>query len=68
MISQPKFLSELQGAVSGKILSPIVFLSMEKTMVSNVISELKSISGQKVFEYMPLYLFRVQTLCVAASW
>ncbi len=35
--------------VSGKILSPLVILSMEKTMVAKVISELKSNSRLKIF-------------------
>ncbi len=37
------------GPVSQKILSPLVILSMEKTMVTMVISELKSISRLKIF-------------------
>ena len=37
------------GPVSQKILSPLVILSMEKTMVAKVISELKSISRLKIF-------------------
>ncbi len=37
------------GPVSQKILSPLVILSMEKTMVTMVISELKSISELKIF-------------------
>ncbi len=32
------------GPVSQKILSPLVILSMEKTMLTMLISELKSIS------------------------
>ncbi len=38
-----------QGSVSQKILSPLVILSREKTMVTMVISELKSISRLKIF-------------------
>ncbi len=34
--------------VSQKILSPLVILSMEKTMVTKVISELKSVSRIKI--------------------
>ncbi len=37
------------GPVSQKILSPLVFLSMGKTVVTMVISELKSISRLKIF-------------------
>ncbi len=37
------------GPVSQKILSPLVILSMEKTMITMVISELKSISRLKIF-------------------
>ncbi len=33
------------GAIAHKILSPLVILSREKTMVAKVISELKSVSG-----------------------
>ena len=36
------------GTVSQKILSPLVILSMEKTMVTKVISELKSVSRLKI--------------------
>ena len=38
-----------QGPVSQKILSPLVILSVEKTMVTMVISELKSISRLTMF-------------------
>ncbi len=38
-----------QGPVSQKILTPLVILSMEKTMVTKVISELKSVSRLKIF-------------------
>ncbi len=44
-----KFRQKLLGPVSQKILSPLVILSMEKTMVTNVISELKSVSRLKIF-------------------
>ena len=37
------------GQFLKKILSPLVILSMEKTMVTMVISELKSISRLKIF-------------------
>ncbi len=40
---------KLQGPVSKKILSPLVILSMEKTMVTKVIRELKSISRLQIF-------------------
>ena len=44
------------GPVSQKILNPLVILSMEKTMVTMVISELKSISRLKIFrETEPWY-------------
>ncbi len=36
------------GPVSQKILSPLVILSMEKTMATKVISELKSVSRLKI--------------------
>ncbi len=39
----------LQWAVSQKILTPLVILSMEKTMVTKVISQLKFISRLKIF-------------------
>ncbi len=38
-----------QRPVSQKISSPLVILSMEKTMVTMVISELKSVSRLKIF-------------------
>ncbi len=38
-----------KGLVSQNILSPPVILSMEKTKVDKVISELKSISGLTIF-------------------
>ncbi len=34
---------KVKGPVSGKLLSPIVSLSMEKTMFAKVISKLKSL-------------------------
>ncbi len=37
------------GPVSQKSLSPLAILSMEKTMVTKVISELKSVSRLKIF-------------------
>ena len=37
-----------QGPVSQKILSPLVILRMEKTMVTKVIGELKSVSRLKI--------------------
>ena len=40
IIGQPKFIH--QGPVSGKILSSLMILSMEKIMVSKVISKLTS--------------------------
>ncbi len=39
----------IQGPVLKKILSPLVILSLEKTMVTMVINELKSISRLKIF-------------------
>ncbi len=42
-------LYNLHFTVSQKILSPLVILSMEKTMVTKVISELKSVSRLKIF-------------------
>ena len=41
-------LVKLQGPVSQKILSPLVILSMEKTMVTKLIRELKSVSRLKI--------------------
>ena len=38
------------GLVSQKILSPLVLLSMQKTMVAKVISELKYLTGLKLFQ------------------
>ncbi len=49
MDSGKENMHEDQGPVSQKILSPLVILSMEKTMVTKVISELKSISRLKIF-------------------
>ncbi len=40
--------TEARGQFLKKILSPLVILSMEKTMVTKVISELKSISRLKI--------------------
>ncbi len=37
------------GPVSEKILSTLVILSMDKTMVAKVISELKTVSRLKIF-------------------
>ncbi len=47
-------ISELGPLSKKKILSPVVILSMEKTMVDNVISELTSVSRLKI---------SVQTVC-----
>ncbi len=44
-----KHVFSVHGPVSQKILSPLVILSMEKTMVTKVISELKSVSRLKIF-------------------
>ena len=41
---------KILGPVSQKILSPLVILSMEKTIVTKVIVELKSISRVKIFQ------------------
>ncbi len=41
------------GPVSQKILSPLVMLSMEKTMVAMVIGEIKSISRLKISKLTP---------------
>ena len=38
----------VKGSVSQKILSHLVILSMEKTVVTMVISELKSVSKLKI--------------------
>ncbi len=43
-----EMLLHLLGPVSKKIWSPLVILSMEKTMVTKVISELKSVSRLKI--------------------
>ncbi len=45
----PQIYCHLQGPVSQKILSPLVVLSMEKTMVVKVISEILSVSRLKDF-------------------
>ncbi len=41
--------NQTTGQFLQKILSPLVILSMEKTMVTKVISELKSVSRLKIF-------------------
>ncbi len=46
------------GPVSQKIVSPLVILSMEKTMVTMVISELKSISRLKIFRETEPWSFK----------
>ncbi len=49
----------IQRPVSQKILSPLVILSMEKTMVTKVIRELKSVSRLKILpETGPRCLFK----------
>ncbi len=40
----------VQGPDSHKILSPPVILSMKRKMVAKVISEVKSVSGLKLFQ------------------
>ena len=60
-------------SVSQKILSALAILSMEKTMVTKVISELKSISRLKIFpesqalktSLLPLTL--LVTVCIVAT-
>ena len=65
-----KILSLKLGPVSQKILSPLVIFSMEKTMVTMVISELKSISRLKVFSKnwtLILNMLKTRSLLVL-SW
>ncbi len=53
------------GQFLKKILSPLVILSMEKTMVTMVIRELKSISRLKIFrETEPWSLVRGRFKCI----
>ncbi len=54
-----------QGPVSGKILSPLVIVSMEKTTVAKVISELKSVSRLKIcrkVRMLKILLMRIKIL------
>ncbi len=44
-----KNVAKSRGQFLKDILSPLVILSMEKTMVTKVISELKSVSRLKIF-------------------
>ncbi len=52
------------GPVSQKILSPLVILSMEKTMVTMVISELKSISRLQIFPETGPSTFKNTIYCI----
>ncbi len=51
-----------------KILSALVILNMEKTMVAEVISELKSISRLKIFWETEANNRRLQTTVVMNWW
>ncbi len=55
-----------QGPGSQKILSPLVILSMEKTMVTKVISELKSVSRLIILSESrpPLYYVTRRRACL----
>ncbi len=55
------------GPVSQKILSPLVILSMEKTMVTMVISELKFIARLKIFRETRPWTFLQRYVCLIFS-
>ncbi len=63
--------SRVMERVSQKVLSPLVILSMEKTMVAMVISELKSFLDLKFFfftNWILVLLTLIKLKCGTFSW